>query len=171
MCLSRNTINPCKTSYTRTRRNPIKTTNGKGTTPKSTFISLAKGIAQAEKGALVKWHDAYREFVRSGATDKLAWATEWATAVKGTAYDTNTVATIRVNLSHIEWAEQNVIGGAKACGSIAHIIKTKSGKGDKSKSEPRETVSLTLGTCVSLLTRQGYSKQEARRIGYALGLK
>lgn len=72
----------------------------------------------------------YKEFVRSGATDKLAWATQYEKDNKGTKYDKYTAGSVRVNLAHIEWAENNIIGGAKACSSIAHIIKTK-GAGKK----------------------------------------
>lgn len=69
----------------------------------------------------------------SGSDDKLAWATAWERSVKGSKYDTNTAGTIRVNLTHIQWAEENIIGGARACGSIAHIIRQK--KGDKPASK------------------------------------
>jgi hypothetical protein len=68
----------------------------------------------------------FKEFTRSGATDKLAWATQYEKDNKGTDYDRYTAGSIRVNLCHIEWANANVIGGASACASMNHIIKTKS---------------------------------------------
>ena len=83
-------------------------------------------MCEANESALDVVIDIYKEFVRSGATDKLAWGTKFEKDNKGTRYDKYSAGSIRVNLSHIEWAEENIIGGAKACSSIAHIIKTKS---------------------------------------------
>ena len=56
--------------------------------------------------------------------------------MRGSRYDTNTAETIRTNLSHIEWAEQNIIGGAKNCKSMAHIIRQKKGNNPTEKAEP-----------------------------------
>jgi hypothetical protein len=75
---------------------------------------------------MVAWISMFREFIRSGATDKLAWATQYEKDNKGTDYDRYTAGSIRVNLCHIEWANAHIIGGASACPSINHIIKTKS---------------------------------------------
>lgn len=133
----------CKTSYTQTKDNPITTTNGKGTTPNSTFIKLAKDITLSGRDALSKWCNAYDEFARSGATDKVAWATEWAKAVKGSEWDTNTIGTIRVNITHVEWAQTHIIGGARACNSMAHIIASKKGK---VQPKPKDTTTYKVRT-------------------------
>lgn len=106
----------------------MKTTSGKVTTTKSRFLSLAKAIFLAERGVVPKWIDAYNEYKRNGGGDKKAFAKAWALAVKGTDYDTNTVDTIRINISLIEWANENIKGGASACKSMAHIQATRSPK-------------------------------------------
>ena len=85
----------------------------------------------------------YKEFVRSGATDKLAWASQFEKDNKGTKYDKYTAGSVRVNLAHIEWAEANIIGGAKACASIAHIIKSK---GAGKKPTPKDTTTYKVRT-------------------------
>ena len=74
---------------------------------------------------MVAWIAMFREFTRSGATDKLAWATQYEKDNRGTDYDRYTAGSIRVNLCHIEWANAHIIGGASACASINHIIKSK----------------------------------------------
>lgn len=106
----------------------MKTTSGKVTTTKSRFLSLAKAIYLAERGVVPKWIDAYNEYKRNGGGDKKAFASKWALAVKGTQYDTNTVDTIRINIGLIEWANENIIGGASACKSMAHIQVSRSPK-------------------------------------------
>lgn len=109
----------------------MKTTHDKGSTPKSTFIALARAISLNDKEALSKWIDAYRAFVADGCGDKMDWATRMERACRGSKWDTNKAGTIRVNLSHIEWAEQHIRGGASACRSLAHIIRQKSEKSGK----------------------------------------
>lgn len=106
----------------------MKTTKGKVTTTTSRFRSLAKAIYLAERGVVPKWIDAYNEYRRNGGGDKKAFASKWALAVKGTEYDTNTVDTIRINIGLIEWANENIKGGASACKSMAHIVATRSPK-------------------------------------------
>ena len=160
---------------TRTQNgNTLATTNGKGTTPKAKYISLAKAIALAEREPLHKWIDAYREFVRSGATSKLEWAEEMERSVKGTEWDTHPAGTIRVNLSHIEWAEENIIGGAKACRSLNHIVKSKSSGKTKPVSKGVEVASaltLTRSQVSSRLAKAGYPKALRDEIIKALGLR
>lgn len=106
----------------------MKTTKGKVTTTKATFITLAKELYKAEKAVVPKWCDAYKEYKRNGGGDKKAFASKWALAVKGTEYDTNTVDTIRINIGLIEWADENLKGGAAVQKSMAHIQVSRSPK-------------------------------------------
>lgn len=126
-----------------TKDNPITTTNGKGTTPNATFIKLAKAISESGKQALLKWCDAYDEYKKNGNGDKLAFAKKWESALRGSEYDIHTAGTIRVNLSHIEWAESNIKGGARSCSSIAHIIATKK---PKTQPKPKDTTTYKVRT-------------------------
>jgi hypothetical protein len=119
----------------------MATTKGKVTTTKSVFLMLAKAIYLAERGVVPKWIDAYNEYKRNGAGDKLAFATAWAKATKGSKYDTNTVNTIRQNISLIEWANENIIGGANACSSMAIIVASRGGNSKKADAKPQRKVS------------------------------
>ena len=112
----------------------MATTQGKVTTTKSVFLLLAKAIYLAERGVVPKWCDAYAEYKRNGGGDKLAFANAWAKATKGSKYDTNTVNTIRQNISLIEWANENLIGGASSCSSMAIIVASRGGN---KKVEPK----------------------------------
>lgn len=69
--------------------------------------------------------DCYNEWIKTDQ-DKRSWCNDHVKAVRGMSCDERPAETIRINLSHIEWAEENILGGASACASIAHIIKTKS---------------------------------------------
>jgi hypothetical protein len=119
----------------------MATTKGKVTTTKSRFISLAKAIYLAERSVVPKWIDAYNEYKRNGGGDKQAFATKWASDVKGTKWDTNTVNTIRINIGLIEWANENIVGGANACLSMAHIVASRGGNNKKADAKPQRKVS------------------------------
>ena len=119
----------------------MATTKGKVTTTKSVFLTLAKAIFEAEKAPLAKWTDAYREFVRNGGGSVQAFATKWASDVKGSKYDTSTVSTIRQSIALIAWAEENILGGVAACSSMAQISATRGKASTKAKREPLRKVS------------------------------
>lgn len=122
----------------------VKTTKGKVTTTKAQFLSLAKGVKEAERSALVKWLDAYRVFVKDGSGDVQAWAEAWVRAVRGSDYDTNTPGTVRMNVGLIKWAEENIIGGANACKSMAHIIASKKPKPTKQATKQYKVSTVTI---------------------------
>lgn len=122
------------------------TKNGKGTTPKATFLTLAKGVKAASKEPVLAWLAVYREFVKSGGGDKKAFATAMVRAVRGTDLDLFTENTIRQSVSLIEWAEMNVVGGAKACHSMNHIVSQRSDANAKPKEKvkPRRVNTVTI---------------------------
>ena len=115
----------------------MATTNGKGTTPKTKFISLAKEVNNADSAVVLAWLAVFRAFVQDGWDSKLAFSQAFVKAVKGTAQDKFTPETVRVSITHIEWAEANIIGGAKACLSMNAIVKQKAGT--KKTAEPAKT--------------------------------
>ena len=123
---------------------------------------------------MVAWIAMFREFTRSGATDKLEWATQYEKDNRGTDYDRYTAGTIRVNLCHIEWANAHIIGGASACASINHIIKSK-GKGETTTVvEPLyEYTTRTLDgkTLVRELVAQGVARKTADAVAKKLGFR
>lgn len=150
-------------------------TQGKVTTTKSQFIDLAKGVNGADSATVAAWLAVFRAFVKSGAESKSAFAEAFVAAVAGTKHDTNTEGSIRVNLSHIEWAEANIIGGAKSCLSMSSIIKMKSGdfgKGKKpAEQKPARKVStktFTDAEFIKVLTNElveaGMPKQMAKNV-------
>lgn len=125
-----------------TKDNPITTTNGKGTTPKTTHIILAKELSASTRGVVASYLDCYKEWKKTGQ-DKRTWCNDHVKAVRGLSCDERPAETIRVNLSHIEWAEQNIKGGASACASIAHIIATKK---PKTQPKPKDTTTYKVRT-------------------------
>lgn len=84
--------------------------------------------------------------------------------MRGSRYDTNTAETIRTNLSHIEWAEQNIIGGAKNCKSMAHIIRQKKGN-NPAKKKQQEFVVETEAVKYSVAQLEAMLAYRKKRIG------
>ena len=113
----------------------MATKQSKGLTPKSAFITLAKGVKEAEKAPVMAWLAVFREFVKSGEGDKKAFAHAWQVAVRGTDYDLFTENTVRQSISLIEWAENNIKGGARACHSMNHIVKQRAESNAKPKAQ------------------------------------
>lgn len=123
---------------------------------------------------MVAWIAMFREFTRSGASDKLAWATQYEKDNRGTDYDRYTAGTIRVNLCHIEWANAHLNGGAKSCASINHIIKSKGKKETTTVVEPLyEYTTRTLDgkTLVRELVAQGVARKTADAVAKKLGFR
>lgn len=121
-------------------------TQGKVTTTKSQFIALAKGVNDADSAVVLAWLAVFRAFVKSGTDDKRAFAQAFVAAVKGTAQDKFTPETVRVSITHIEWAEANIIGGAKSCLSMNSIVKMKSGDFGKGKKPAEQKKSVRVST-------------------------
>lgn len=113
----------------------MATTNGKGTTPTARFISLAKEVRDAHNGVVSAWLAVYKEYKVGKWANLSVFSEAFVQANKGTANDIWTANTVRVSLTHIKWAEDNIKGGAKVCESMAHIIASKKG-GAKPKAKP-----------------------------------
>jgi hypothetical protein len=113
----------------------LATTNGKGTTPKTKFIELAREVNNADSAVVLAWLAVFHAFVQDGWSNKRAFSQAFVKAVKGTAQDKFTPETVRVSISHIEWAEENITGGAKKCLSMNAIVKQRSGK-DETPAQP-----------------------------------
>lgn len=141
----------------------MATKDGKGTTPKTTFISLAKGVKESSKQPVLAWLAVYREFVRSGGGDKKAFASAFVKAVRGLDCDVFTENTVRQSVSLVEWAENNVIGGARACHSMNHIVSQRSESNAKPKVavKPRRvnTVTITNDDFTRALRRAGIAPE------------
>lgn len=104
----------------------MATTNGKGTTPISTFLALGKEVKRAEQGVVLAWLSVYETFVRDGWADKQAFARAFVRA-QNSKTDVWTENTVRQNVSLVEWAQENIKGGARACASMKHIVESRSG--------------------------------------------
>ena len=140
----------------------MATTKGKVTTTKSQFIALAKGVNEADSAVVLAWLAVFRAFVSSGTDDKRAFANAFVKAVKGTKQDKFTPETVRVSITHIEWAEENIIGGAKSCLSMNSIVKMKSGgkkKAEPVKAQRVSTVTVTDSEFARALRKAGLSAE------------
>lgn len=107
----------------------MATTKGKVTTTKSTFIKLAKGVRAGGSAALLAWCDVVDEY-NTHDTETVsvrAFSQAYEVALKGSEYDEYEAKVIAVQMGHVIWANREIIGGARACKSINHIISQKRG--------------------------------------------
>ena len=118
--------------------------------------------------------DCYNEWITTDQ-DATEWATKHCNDIKGLDCDERPMNTVRINIGYIAWAEDNIIGGASACPSMAHIIKTISdGKKPKKVAEPvYEYTTRTLDgkTLVRELVANGVSRKQADAIAKKLGFR
>lgn len=153
----------------------MKTTKGKVTTAKSQFIALAREVNRADSAVVLAWLAVFRTFLVSGTTDKQAFARAFVSAVRGTAEDKFTENTVRQNVSLIEWAEQNIIGGARKCLSMNAIAKQRGGSSSSSNKGKEKVVAsavtLTRSEVIKRLKDNGFTSAEAGRIATALNLR
>jgi hypothetical protein len=137
---------------------------GKVTTTKSRFIALAKGVNEADSATVSAWLAVFREFTKNGGGSLSAFAEAFVKALKGSTQDKFTVNTVRQSISHIAWAEDNIIGGASACLSMKSLVKQRSASSDRAKpapSKPRKvsTVTVTDTAFASALRKAGLSAE------------
>jgi len=99
---------------------------------------------------------------------------EHCASIKGLDCDERPVNTVRINIGYIAWAEENILGGASACASMAHIVKTiKDGKTTKVAEPAYEYTTRTLDgkTLVKELVAQGVPRKQADAIAKKLGFR
>ena len=77
----------------------------------------------AELSRVKAWHAIYLDSRRFPTV--VAYAKQAEIDAKKAGKDTWSKASIEQQVSTIKWAEEHIIGGAKACASMAHIKATK----------------------------------------------
>lgn len=130
-------------------------------------------MSSATRGVVNGYIDCYNEWIETDQT-ALEWATDHCASIKGLDCDERPMNTVRINIGYIAWAEENIIGGASACASMNHIIKTISnGKTTKAPQPVYEYKTRTLDgkTLVKELVANGVSRKQADAIAKKLGFR
>lgn len=143
-------------------------------------------FAGAERSRYEAWFVLYGDFIASGVKSPKTYAEALSKndnittalpkrqtedillAIKRCVAKYGTIS--KVQAEHAKWCKANRYTYADASN-----LKKFAPEGQRSKNTDKvvakDKVEITLNTCVSRLMTQGYSRQEARRIGFALGLK
>ena len=109
----------------------------RGATTASEFRSHGKEIRSASSGVVLAWLGLFLTMRRDKWVSVKDFSEAYVKANAGTDADIYTADSVRVTLGVIKWAEENIIGGAKSCRSIQHIIdQKKDGKAPAKKAKP-----------------------------------
>lgn len=118
-----------------------------------------------EKNALLAWVAVYDEFLRSGGGDERKFARVFAQFCDYKA------ETIRQNLNRIKRGNESIVGGARACASMAHLrASLGEGKGAKVSAPSRKVSTVTISTddATKRLRKQGFTERDIKDIISAL---
>lgn len=147
-------------------------------------------FAGAERSRYEAWFVLYGDFIASGVKSPKTYAEALSKndnittalpkrqtedvllAIKRCVAKYGTIS--KVKSEHAKWCKDKKNKHTYAYPDVSNLKKFAP-EGQRSKNTDnvvaKDKVEITLNTCVSRLMSQGYSRQEARRIGFALGLK